>query len=301
MQEERLKRVAELIRRKHSEMEQAGALTSQQGPTIPRSKNTSQLFLAPDPSSKPPDWECPRCRVNYPPLWNYVKGWWAESDCRLYGHDICTICRDKDLKQWKDQLSFEAAVKSWKLDTGDYTGMRFESYRPQNESQALALKIARGHIRKMSGNGHCGFWLWSHGYGVGKTHLLVSALWEAARLGHTIAFYDEPGLLSAIRDTYNGNDKSDKSIIEQAKSAHVFGMDDLGRGYVRAQSIEWYQDIMYQILNERYNVSRPTLVTSNMSPDRLGQRLGGAAYSRLCGLCPRPIQVSGEDYRLRRE
>lgn len=234
-------------------------------------------------------------------MWNIVHGWWVESDQRMGTYDLCAECRAAELREMEDKFAFEASITRWNLDKGDYAKMRLATYRPLHPTQQLALAAARRFLESTE-RGECrGMWLWSHGYGVGKTHLLVSVLWETARAGQSIAMYDEPGLLSAIRDTYNGNDKSDHDIIRQAKDARVFGLDDLGRGHVKPVSMSWYQDIMYQILNERYNVGRPTIVTSNMEPNQLGERLGGPAYSRLQGLCPKAIQVMGEDYRIRSE
>jgi DNA replication protein DnaC len=58
-------------------------------------------------------------------------------------------------------------------------------------------------------------------------------------------------------------------LFEQVRSAPVLILDDLGT----QNATSWAQEKLFQILNHRYNSQLPTIVTTNLSVDRLDERL----------------------------
>jgi len=195
-----------------------------------------------------------------------------------------------------DQIEF------WKLDDGKHHEMRLTNYRPQNKSQgqalAAAMALAKHWDTRMTGS----LWLWSDVYGVGKTHLTYGLLWVAVNQGYSIAVWDEVTLLGQIRETYsegNGSVWTEEKLLAKASDVDLLAWDDMGRGSVKPVSMPWYQAIVYKVLNARFDRDKPILVTSNMAPRMLQNHIGGAAYSRLRGLCPVEFRIEGEDFRAR--
>jgi len=237
--------------------------------------------------------------------WNVVLGTWNPFTDRMLYRDICVSCRELEKQAITAVERKLALIEEWGLDTGKHRDMRFSQYRPRNDSQRAALAAAQGLAgvwkKKLAGS----LWLWSNNYGLGKTHLTYSLLWEAAQLGYTIAVWDEVSLLTEIKATYqpeNGNTKwTEDKLLKHASTVDVLAWDDMGRGYVRTQSTAWYQGIAYNVLNFRYDSARPIIVTSNRTPESLLRHIGGAAYSRLKGMCPVPLEITGADYRMEGE
>ena len=96
--------------------------------------------------------------------------------------------------------------------------------------------------------------------GVGKTHLVVSALKTIVLRGHSGLFYDYRELLKAIQDSYNPeNQVTEMSVLEPVLKAEILVLDDVGS----SKPSLWALETVGHILNTRYNEKRVTLLTTN--------------------------------------
>jgi DNA replication protein DnaC len=137
--------------------------------------------------------------------------------------------------------------------------------------------------------------------GVGKTHLAVAIL---AELLDTKAvrgvFCDFTELLDRIQGSFGrSNEESADDILAPYRDTELLVLDELG---ARRPS-DWARDVLYGLLNTRYNRKRATLVTSNYAdePDKPGGetlelRVGSAVRSRLAEMC-QLLPIAGPDYR----
>ncbi len=97
--------------------------------------------------------------------------------------------------------------------------------------------------------------------GVGKTHLAVAVLKELiSRYGVRGRFIDFTGFISRIQSTFDpSSEESKHEVLDPVLGAEVLVLDELG-----AQKLTPFtQDILYLVLNTRYNQRRATLFTSN--------------------------------------
>lgn len=99
----------------------------------------------------------------------------------------------------------------------------------------------------------------------------VDSIWNAS-------FYDEPTLLDKIRESF-GYDGGPEQIISRCNKARVLIIDDLGAGYVKADSIAWYNSLIWRIFDNR--TDKVTLITTNLLPVQFRERVGFRCYSRL--------------------
>lgn len=143
--------------------------------------------------------------------------------------------------------------------------------------------------------------LWSEGYGVGKTHLAHAVQRELLITGNSVTFFFVADLLASIRDSYNrDSEETEKGLVSKARSGNVLILDDLAKEHVTERGRPWFHDLMLRIVDYRDNVGRSMFITSNASPDRLGQIVGGAAASRLYRMLGgRIVDMSGPDWRMR--
>lgn len=122
--------------------------------------------------------------------------------------------------------------------------------------------------------------------GSGKTHLARGAshyMRSAYTLNFVVEFISEPAMLEAIRAGYDGSSSEQKTIM-RLRRADALIIDDVGAGYVRADSIDWLRSIYWEILDGRLERERPVLFTTNLRMPQLLTRLGKRATSRLVGL-----------------
>ena len=115
--------------------------------------------------------------------------------------------------------------------------------------------------------------------GSGKTHLAVAALLEiidSAKPGKLL-FSNFQDLIQEIQASFDSDQVPSKSeILKPLLEADLLVLDELGS---QKPSL-WVQDILYYVINTRYNEERTTIFTTNYVDD-LHERIGERLRSRL--------------------
>lgn len=113
-------------------------------------------------------------------------------------------------------------------------------------------------------------WLVIHGSsGAGKTHVAAAVANRCLDRGQPALFVVVPDLLDHLRASYRpDSEMAYDYLLEQVRTAPVLILDDLGTQSATA----WAQEKLFQILNYRYNAQLPTIVTTNLSLDRIDER-----------------------------
>ena len=147
--------------------------------------------------------------------------------------------------------------------------------------------------------------------GRGKTHLAVAVV-RALILekGARSLFYDFCDLLRTIQSTWDKDSQvSESSILDPVTGCEVLLLDDLGA----TRPTQWVQEVLFHVLNTRYNAGRVTILTSNhldapaepgasagrerdLRETSLEHQIGLRLRSRLHEMC-RTVEMKGEDYR----
>jgi len=151
--------------------------------------------------------------------------------------------------------------------------------------------------------------------GVGKTHLAVAVLKELiSRYNLRGLFIDFTSLIHRIQSTFEpGSSLSKEGLLGPMKRAELLVLDELGA----QKPGQWVTEILYLIVNSRYNNRLPTIFTSNYrlnpeaadagaSLDRpmstrghasLDQRISPGLLSRLYEMA-RAVEIDSSDFRL---
>lgn len=123
--------------------------------------------------------------------------------------------------------------------------------------------------------------LYSVKFGVGKTHLALCAKEALNYIRRNGYFFTAPDLLEIIKASYSDDTLSERDLFREWKRGW-FILDDFGKQY--STGAEWEQEKWYKLLDGMYE-KKPILITSNLDPKQMATRLGGAAWSRLVGMC----------------
>lgn len=179
-----------------------------------------------------------------------------------------------------------------------YDGFHFGNYKPQNESQTVALKSAMNFAMEYPAVDRGLLLVGS--VGVGKTHLAVSILKGLTERGFSCLFYEFGSLLKEIQDSYNTNTQSSElAVLAPVLNADVLVLDELGA----SKPTDWVRDTMAHVINTRYNEKKFTVFTTNYLDERpndreetLEDRIGVRVRSRLYEMC-KTVSMDGKDFR----
>jgi DNA replication protein DnaC len=138
--------------------------------------------------------------------------------------------------------------------------------------------------------------------GSGKTHLAVAALLEIIAQGKPgrLLFSNFQDLIQEILASIDSDHAPSRSeILEPILTADLLVLDELGS----QKPTQFVQDMLYYIINTRYNEQRTTIFTTNYldeprdaKEESLETRIGKRLRSRLFEMAERVI-VDADDYR----
>ena len=129
--------------------------------------------------------------------------------------------------------------------------------------------------------------------GCGKTHLAAAIANQSLDEGAVVLFAVVPDLLDHLRAAFapNATEVYDQ-LFAKMREAELLILDDLGA----QQSSSWANEKLFQLLNYRYNMGMPTVITAN--PKGL-QGVDERIRSRLSdiGLVETVVLDRAKDYR----
>ena len=139
--------------------------------------------------------------------------------------------------------------------------------------------------------------------GRGKTHLACAILSELVTTkGVTGLYVDFSDLLVKITTSFRPDaDMSKESVLTPYAEAELIVLDELGA----SKPHPWVLDVLYSLLNTRYNRKRITVATSNFEDEidasqgereKLEDRIGYRLRSRLYEMCLM-VPLRGSDFR----
>ena len=208
--------------------------------------------------------ECPLCKG----------AGWLRSDVPLghplFGRPVMCEC----LSAKREEREFEDLLTFSNLDP--FQHQTFENFDQKVPGVDAAFQAARKFARDPDG------WLVLHGaYGCGKTHLAAAIANECISRRFRTLFVVVPELLDHLRSTFAPSSEiSYDELFERVRNVPLLVLDDLGT----ESSTPWAREKLYQILNHRYNLRLPTVVTINerefdMVDERIKSRMTDRALS----------------------
>lgn len=223
--------------------------------------------------------------------------------------EVCPVCRGfgvlEDLDRHRTvpcacRASQEASsrVRGARIPAR-YRGCSLANFNHPTESQRRAKLLARRFVEEYPAVG-AGLLIVGP-VGVGKTHLAAAILAELVDAkGVRGVFCDFTDLLERIQASFaRGADESADDILGPLRDVDLLVLDELGS----RRPTEWARDVLYALLNGRYNRALLTIVTTNFGdePEKPGGetlelRVGTAVRSRLAEMC-QLVTIAGPDFR----
>lgn len=180
---------------------------------------------------------------------------------------------------------------------GRYVGASFDSFDAKTKEQRRVLQACRGFADTFNREQGTGLWLIGLP-GTGKTHLgaaMCAAVIEQHARGARIASARD--IVRRLRDTWRRDaEETEAAVIDEYGAVSLLVLDEVGAGF----GSEAEQVQLFDVIDMRYTLQRPTVLLSNLTPALLKTTLGDRIYDRLREgakvlVCDWPSHRAGRD------
>ena len=136
--------------------------------------------------------------------------------------------------------------------------------------------------------------------GTGKTHLAAAIANQVmADLAGAVCAVKWPDFVKEIKYSWNRSaerpGRSEEEIIEAARGCDLLCLDDLGVWEKSNPAFE--KALLYDVVDNRYECLKPTIITTNLSKRDLGKVADARVISRFHQPPSRILAFSWDDYR----
>lgn len=202
--------------------------------------------------------------------------------------------RDAEIQAWEKAQELRQKKERYQRQVPErYWSESIDTYKTDTEERCKAKAKAESFIQAIKCGKFCTL-IFLGAVGTGKTHIATGIVYECGGL-YRLA----PAIVEEIRRAKSFNAKeTEADILDTYGRASLLVIDEIGRGVAAAEE----QYMLYQIINERYNRRKPTVLISNQNKKDFLNYVGIAAADRLTESA-QVVEFTGQSYRatIRRE
>ncbi|HTK08916.1 MAG TPA: ATP-binding protein [Ktedonobacteraceae bacterium] len=187
-----------------------------------------------------------------------------------FGKPIACECKEAERKaKRRDQLREMSNLDAFQDSTFQTFNWRQPGVKEAFDSSCRYAQSPDGWLVLIGPNG------------CGKTHLAAAIANQCLETGSVVLFAVVPDLLDHLRAAFapTATELYDQ-LFAKMREAEVLVLDDLGA----QQSSPWANEKLFQLLNYRYNMGMPTVITANPKgmqgiDERIRSRMGDIALA----------------------
>ncbi|GMB10234.1 MAG: putative DnaC [Candidatus Improbicoccus devescovinae] len=237
---------------------------------------------------------CPVCGEN---LFEMIKNWRnifePKSDEMVKLRRNCKCERDRQELEAKRRTEYENLQKFKRLKSLSLLGKRYEniSFESTQTSLNSSFDVAFNRCKKFCENYKIilakgnGIYLFGD-KGIGKTHLTACMANELMKNGVPVLFTNLFEISKSVKATFRKDSfETEKSLFEKFSKTEVLFFDDLGTEiFSKNEEDTWFQGLLFDIINQRYNANKSTIFSSNYSLNSLinERNIAERTVDRLC-------------------
>jgi DNA replication protein DnaC len=151
------------------------------------------------------------------------------------------------------------------------------AYLPDNEKSRELKAVCEKYVAEFEENKSVGrSIIFSGRAGTGKTHLACGIAMEIIRSGGSALYTTAGGAFRMVKDTFNTK-QTETEVIEKFTAPDFLVIDEIGVQY----GSDTEKNILFDIINTRYERMKPTMVLSNLTAKELIDYAGERVIDRL--------------------
>lgn len=205
---------------------------------------------------------------------------------------VCPECSGR-YKEWRlkmDEIEQREAEKKLRIKNFEnklssygvsprHFEKSFDNYIAETKEQKYALETCR-YVAQKAADGVCKNIIMVGSVGTGKTHLAASMcrFMAAQKEPKRVKLVTVTEMIRYYRSSYsNDNDLTEDQAIANMTNQELLIIDELGTSKGDDKEL----NILFEVINNRYEYKRPTVLISNLSIEKVKEILGQRIIDRL--------------------
>lgn len=210
---------------------------------------------------------------------NYLGNIWSKCpDCIKDEEDRRRVEEEAEARKLR-RLNWEAKIGAAGIPER-FHNRTLDNYTAETPAQERALEFSRHYAANFSEvlrTGQCALFVGKPG--TGKTHLAVGiGLRVMGAENRIVLFTTVMRAIRRVKESWaKGSGETESKAIESMTFPDLLILDEVGVQF----GTDFERNILFDILNERYERRRPTILLSNLSKDELVGFIGERVFDRM--------------------
>ena len=178
---------------------------------------------------------------------------------------------EREQLKWKAKINGAAIPERFKDRTLD-------SYIAKTTGQKKALAFAKEYAENFDQvikTGRSAIFVGK--VGTGKTHLAVGIALSIMQQQRSPVFVTVQRLIRRVKDSWRTKEETESEVIDAFASPDLLILDEVGVQF----GSEFEKQLLFDVLNERYEKLKPSILLSNIPSEQLSDYLGERVTDRL--------------------
>ena len=129
--------------------------------------------------------------------------------------------------------------------------------------------------------------------GTGKTHLAIGIALEIIKQQRSPVFVTVQRLIRRVKDSWHTKNETESEVVDAFASPDLLILDEVGVQF----GSEFEKQMLFDVLNERYEKLKPSILLSNIPREQLSDYLGERVTDRLRENGGKMIGFDWDSYR----
>ncbi len=197
------------------------------------------------------------------------------------------LAKERELRRWMVKVKSAAIPERFKDRTLD-------SYIAKTSGQKDALAFAKDYAENFDEVLQTGrSCIFVGKPGTGKTHLAIGIALSIMQQQQSALFVTVQRLIRRVKDSWHTKEETESEVIDAYASPDLLILDEVGVQF----GSEFEKQVLFDVLNERYEKLKPSILLSNIPSEQLSDYLGERVTDRLRENKGRMIGFNWDSYR----
>jgi len=201
--------------------------------------------------------------------------------------------KEKEAALEREQLKWKAKINGAAIPER-FKDRTLDSYIARTPGQKKALAFSKEYAEnfdQVMKEGRSAIFVGKPG--TGKTHLAIGIALEIIKQQRSPVFVTVQRLIRRVKDSWHTKNETESEVVDVFASPDLLILDEVGVQF----GSEFEKQMLFDVLNERYEKLKPSILLSNIPREQLSDYLGERVTDRLRENGGKMIGFDWDSYR----